>query len=193
MIDVSNVNKWEEFDVSSALASWIEDSQLNRGLQIICDTQAINDVITFTSASDEDSDAAHLPQVDIETQQVPASRSRRRRDVIRDDCVRGGGQSECCRYPLYINFRDIGWQNWVLAPLGFQAFFCDGQCSTSAKFGTRFASVQAKLHASNPLAAPAPCCGASKLAPLKLLVRTDDNRAERVTLEDMVVEECRCF
>ena len=194
MVNVETAGSWEEFDISQAVASWIEDSSSNLGLQIICDTQALTDVITFQhdDVTQRDASLKHLPVVDIETQQV-TSRRRAKRDALREDCTRGDGQSECCRYPLHIRFSDIGWDDWVLAPAGFRAYFCDGSCPVGAKSGNRFSTILAKLHASNPLAAPSPCCGASKLAPLKLLVRTEDNKVEKISLEDMVVEQCRCF
>lgn len=39
---------------------------------------------------------------------------------------------ECCRDELYINFEDIGWNDWILHPNGYHAYFCRGSCSSAA-------------------------------------------------------------
>ena len=39
---------------------------------------------------------------------------------------------ECCRDELYINFKDIGWSDWILHPSGYHAYFCRGSCSSAA-------------------------------------------------------------
>ena len=29
---------------------------------------------------------------------------------------------------MYINFEEIGWKKWIIAPAGFEAYYCGGQC-----------------------------------------------------------------
>ena len=29
---------------------------------------------------------------------------------------------------IYINFEEIGWKKWIIAPAGFEAYYCGGQC-----------------------------------------------------------------
>lgn len=42
------------------------------------------------------------------------------------------GVSECCRENLYISFADIGWDEWILQPSGYHAYFCHGSCNNAA-------------------------------------------------------------
>jgi TGF-beta receptor len=42
------------------------------------------------------------------------------------------GVSECCRENLYISFADIGWDEWILQPTGYHAYFCRGSCTNAA-------------------------------------------------------------
>ncbi|KAF2987272.1 hypothetical protein EK904_000083, partial [Melospiza melodia maxima] len=35
----------------------------------------------------------------------------------------------CKKHELYVSFRDLGWQDWIIAPEGYAAFYCDGECS----------------------------------------------------------------
>nr|AHH30784.1 decapentaplegic [Clogmia albipunctata] len=52
--------------------------------------------------------------------------------------VRGGGEGKpnrprraprklrktiCQRFPLYVDFQDVGWSDWIVAPLGYDAFY----------------------------------------------------------------------
>lgn len=42
------------------------------------------------------------------------------------------GVSECCRDKLYISFAEIGWNDWILHPAGYDAYFCRGSCASAA-------------------------------------------------------------
>lgn len=42
------------------------------------------------------------------------------------------GVSECCREKLYISFAEIGWNDWILHPTGYDAYFCRGSCASAA-------------------------------------------------------------
>ncbi|GAA6068746.1 bone morphogenetic protein 5 isoform X2, partial [Tachysurus ichikawai] len=35
----------------------------------------------------------------------------------------------CKKHELYVSFRELGWQDWIIAPEGYAAFYCDGECS----------------------------------------------------------------
>ncbi|RXG52514.1 Bone morphogenetic protein 7 [Armadillidium vulgare] len=37
-------------------------------------------------------------------------------------------ESQCQKRPLHVSFKDLGWQEWVIAPEGYDANFCDGRC-----------------------------------------------------------------
>ena len=30
--------------------------------------------------------------------------------------------------PLYVDFSDVGWNDWIVAPLGYHAFYCHREC-----------------------------------------------------------------
>lgn len=42
------------------------------------------------------------------------------------------GVNECCRESLYISFAEIGWDNWIIKPEGYNAYFCKGSCISPA-------------------------------------------------------------
>ena len=34
----------------------------------------------------------------------------------------------CQRRTLYVDFQDLKWQEWIIAPKGYSAFYCLGEC-----------------------------------------------------------------
>lgn len=38
------------------------------------------------------------------------------------------GAERCALEPLYINFRDLGWESWIIAPPGLEVGSCSGTC-----------------------------------------------------------------
>ncbi|XP_029787253.1 growth/differentiation factor 7-like [Suricata suricatta] len=49
--------------------------------------------------------------------------------VPADDVPGAGGRQVCRRHELYVSFQDLGWLDWVIAPQGYSAYYCEGECS----------------------------------------------------------------
>ncbi|XP_058148739.1 LOW QUALITY PROTEIN: embryonic growth/differentiation factor 1-like [Dasypus novemcinctus] len=111
----------------------------------------------------------------------------------------GGAPGGPCRARrLYLSFREVGWHRWVIAPRGFLANFCQGQCAPDAALGAagppalNHAVLRALMHAAAPRAAPAPCCVPARLAPISVLLFDDSDNVVLRRYEDMAVDECGC-
>ncbi|KAG7258833.1 hypothetical protein CRUP_019003 [Coryphaenoides rupestris] len=55
----------------------------------------------------------------------------------------------CKKHELYVSFRDLGWQDWIIAPEGYAAYYCEGECAfplNSYMNATNHAIVQTLLH-----------------------------------------------
>ena len=37
---------------------------------------------------------------------------------------------ECCRERLFVSFKEIHWDNWILEPRGYHAYRCKGSCAS---------------------------------------------------------------
>ncbi|XP_055063330.2 bone morphogenetic protein 10-like [Misgurnus anguillicaudatus] len=103
---------------------------------------------------------------------------------------------DCRRTEMYVNFKDIGWDNWIVAPAGYQAYTCRGACSYPLYADvtpTEHAKIQVLLNLKSPKKASKPCCVPTKLDPIALLY---ENNQGVVVLqhkyEGMVVAECGC-
>lgn len=115
----------------------------------------------------------------------------------------GGGRSaklkrlsraRCRRHPLYVDFKDVGWNKWIVAPTGYDAFFCLGECRfplADHMNSSSHAMVQTLLNSVNG-AVPRACCVPTALSPIALLYLDQDEHVVLKNYQDMVVEGCGC-
>lgn len=112
----------------------------------------------------------------------------------------GGGPGGACRARrLYVSFREVGWHRWVIAPRGFLANYCQGQCALPAALSgpggppaLNHAVLRALMHAAAPGAAGLPCCVPARLSPISVLFFDNSDNVVLRHYEDMVVDECGC-
>ncbi|NXT25953.1 GDF3 factor, partial [Syrrhaptes paradoxus] len=92
--------------------------------------------------------------VTLSQQQCKASRRRRSTPYI------PVAPSNLCKpRRLYISFSDVGWQNWIIAPQGYMANYCLGECPfplTAELNSTNHAILQTMVHSLDPQGTPQP-------------------------------------
>lgn len=103
-------------------------------------------------------------------------------------------RSRCRRHPLYVDFKDVGWNKWIVAPSGYDAFFCLGECRfplADHMNSSSHAMVQTLVNSVNG-AVPRACCVPTGLSPIALLYLDQEERVVLKNYQDMVVEGCGC-
>ncbi|XP_061586420.1 bone morphogenetic protein 10 [Cololabis saira] len=104
--------------------------------------------------------------------------------------------NHCKKQSLYVEFKDIGWDSWILAPTGYDAFECTGACSyplTKHVTPTKHAIVQTLVNINSPQKAARVCCVPTKLEPISLLYLDDTGVVTyKYKYDGMVVAECGC-
>lgn len=115
-------------------------------------------------------------------------KSRRKRQAAESDCRR----DLCCRNSIYISFEEIGWSDWVLAPEGFDAYFCKGGCPRQFKIGSTFSGIKGLLHERNPNI-PAPVCAPAGYTSIEIMHLDVQGDVVVTMYPEMVVVKCRCF
>lgn len=104
--------------------------------------------------------------------------------------------NHCKKQSLYVEFKDIGWDSWIIAPTGYDAFECTGICSfplTKHVTPTKHAIVQTLININSPQKAARACCVPTKLDPISLLYLDDTGVVTyKYKYEGMVVAECGC-
>uniref|UniRef100_A0A158R445 TGF_BETA_2 domain-containing protein n=1 Tax=Syphacia muris TaxID=451379 RepID=A0A158R445_9BILA len=108
---------------------------------------------------------------------------------------KSGYGNECSVKSLYVDFKYLNWQEWVIAPDGFHAHYCDGSCSfplTSRMNATNHAIVQTLVYLIDPKKTTEPKCAPTLLKPMKILFVDYNRNVILKRYRDMVVEDCGC-
>ncbi|XP_072239298.1 bone morphogenetic protein 7-like [Leuresthes tenuis] len=101
----------------------------------------------------------------------------------------------CKKHELYVSFRDLGWQDWIIAPEGYAAYYCEGECAfplNSYMNATNHAIVQTLVHFVNPETVPKPCCAPTQLHGISVLYFDDSSNVILKKYRNMVVRACGC-
>ncbi|XP_021119082.1 bone morphogenetic protein 8B-like [Heterocephalus glaber] len=115
--------------------------------------------------------------------------------VPADDIHGSHGRQVCRRHELYVSFQDLGWLDWVIAPKGYSAFYCEGECSfplDSCMNATNHAILQSLVHLMKPDAVPKACCAPTKLSATSVLYYDSSNNVILRKHRNMVVKACGC-
>ncbi|XP_034359007.1 bone morphogenetic protein 8A [Arvicanthis niloticus] len=114
---------------------------------------------------------------------------------IFDDSHGSRGREVCRRHELYVSFRDLGWLDWVIAPQGYSAYYCEGECAfplDSCMNATNHAILQSLVHLMKPDVVPKACCAPTKLSATSVLYYDSSNNVILRKHRNMVVKACGC-
>ncbi|XP_039589504.1 bone morphogenetic protein 8A-like [Passer montanus] len=114
---------------------------------------------------------------------------------IFDDVHATDGRQVCRRHELYVSFQDLGWLDWVIAPQGYSAYYCEGECAfplDSCMNATNHAILQSLVHLMKPEAVPKACCAPTKLSATSVLYYDSNNNVILKKHRNMVVKSCGC-
>lgn len=101
----------------------------------------------------------------------------------------------CQRRSLYVDFTDVGWSNWIVAPPGYDAYYCHGECTfpiADHLNSTNHAIVQTLVNSIDPKLAPRACCVPTQLTSISMLYLNDQNKVVLKNYMDMTVVGCGC-
>ncbi|KAJ8401999.1 hypothetical protein AAFF_G00372340 [Aldrovandia affinis] len=138
--------------------------------------------------------------------QEPAGRRYRRNHGSRESVRAAGGavasfataevsqRPLCQKVDMWVDFEQIGWNDWIVYPKRYNAFRCQGECPSPVNENfepTNHAYMQSLLKLHHPSRVPCPSCVPTRLSPLSMLYYENGEVVMRHH-EDMVVEECGC-
>ncbi|XP_054505027.2 inhibin beta C chain-like [Agelaius phoeniceus] len=103
----------------------------------------------------------------------------------------------CCRRDFYVDFRDIGWNDWIIKPEGYQINYCVGQCPLHVAGSPGMASsfhtaVFNLVKANNVQASGHSCCVPTRRRPLSVLYFDRNSNIVKTDIPDMIVDACGC-
>lgn len=109
----------------------------------------------------------------------------------------GESSTSCCKENFFLNFSEIGWDNWILHPDGYQANFCRGRCFNDLS-NTRFyhsAVLLSYIRDNKDIAEEIGlnmCCTPSVMAPVTIIYRNEEGLIYHKSIDNMKVEACDC-
>lgn len=101
----------------------------------------------------------------------------------------------CRRTSLTVNFKEIGWDSWIVAPPEYEAFECRGLCYhplTDESSPSKHALIQTLINIRDPKKANMACCVPIKLEPITVMYQENGRVTLRYMYEEMRVAECGC-
>nr|CAG4647115.1 EOG090X07KO [Megafenestra aurita] len=197
---------WMTFDVLPALLRWREQPKRNYGLWLEMkrvNDDALSDIQHFHLRRNEDKELEE-EQLDLRwASQQPLlvtysddGRARvRSKRAAEKKHKRKGRRDNCRRQSLYVDFNDVGWNDWIVAPPGYHAYYCHGDCPFPLPDHlntTNHAIVQTLVHSVNPGAVPRACCVPTELSSISMLYIDEYDKVVLKNYHDMVVEACGC-
>ncbi|XP_029283725.1 inhibin beta A chain-like isoform X2 [Cottoperca gobio] len=122
------------------------------------------------------------------------SRRRRKRGLECDGKVR-----ICCKRQFYVNFKDIGWNDWIIAPSGYHANYCEGDCPshvasiTGSTFSFHSTVISHyRMRGYSPFQNLRSCCVPTRLRAMSMLYYNEEQKIIKKDIQNMIVEECGC-
>uniref|UniRef100_A0A3B3DQK6 Bone morphogenetic protein 8a n=1 Tax=Oryzias melastigma TaxID=30732 RepID=A0A3B3DQK6_ORYME len=202
---------WLAFDVTSASNHWLLHPRSNLGIRLYVETEEDRSMsagwIGLVGRKGPRSKQPFMVTFFRESQ-VPCRPPRAvkpppRKKKIKYDLPLPAIHSEfhtemgqpCRKHELYVSFSDLGWKDWVLAPTGYSAYYCHGECFYplgSCMNATNHALIQQVVHLIKPDEVPKACCAPKKLSPISVLFYDDSNNVILKKHRNMVVKTCGC-
>lgn len=222
--DISTTeHTWEAFDVTIALQSWLQSKHGAGELEVQVQRQGCGSfqgggyeislnmedstspvLIIFSTdlenrkrkaktevqemmSHEEDTFLSSMDAIEDYNSEVSVDHHRRRK--------RNARKNYCRRTSLRVNFKDIGWDKWIVAPPEYEAYECKGVCNfplTDDVTPSKHAIIQTLMNLRNPKKANKACCVPTKLDPLTVMYQENGIITVRHFYEDMKVAKCGC-
>lgn len=210
VVDSTNKFEWTTYDVVSAVKRWASQGN-NFGLVI-----SVTHVNGSTISLDLRKKLFRSPapafdplllsysvdgSKDVEEDGDQPSRVKRkapssRHSIKRKKPRREKGKKDFCRrHNMYVDFADVGWNDWIVAPPGFNAYLCKGECPfpLSDHFNTtNHAIIQNNLNSVQRTLVPKACCIPTDLGPITMLYTDETQKFHAKEYHNMIVESCGC-
>lgn len=200
---------WLGINVTKCLSTWVAFPDSNKGIYLSVHPKDKSheirpeDIGLVTMKGDEATHPFMVAFLKASTSVKPRTTREVKTRVKKSDIpsVFGKGyeadsRSTTCQInTLYISFKDLKWQDWIIAPEGYAAYFCHGECNfplNAHMNASNHAIVQTLVHLMNPTRYPKSCCAPTKLSSISVLYFLDDHNVVLKKYKQMVVKTCGC-
>lgn len=188
MLEVQESN-WHTFPITRTLQTFLDGGQRRLRLEVSCEEDGKN-LCSLDASADTPNQPFLVAQVRL--REDHSKRSLRKRSLR---C--GADVTVCCKRDFYIKFKDIQWDEWIIAPEGYHMNYCMGQCpqhlSGSPGIASSFhATVFSQLKVNGINTATTSCCIPTERRPLSMVYFNSQHSIVKTDVPDMIVESCGC-
>uniref|UniRef100_W5M1T3 Inhibin beta B chain n=2 Tax=Lepisosteus oculatus TaxID=7918 RepID=W5M1T3_LEPOC len=181
---------WHTFPLTGAVQAAFEKGGRRQDLDVRCEgceDAAVAPVLVHPD------DESHRPFLVVQARVADNKHRIRKRGLECD-----GTTNLCCRQQFYIDFRLIGWNDWIIAPSGYFGNYCEGNCpaymagvpGSASSFHTAVVN-QYRMRGMSPGSMNS-CCIPTKLSTMSMLYFDDEYNIVKRDVPNMIVEECGC-
>nr|XP_040025457.1 inhibin beta B chain-like [Gasterosteus aculeatus aculeatus] len=184
---------WHTFPLTEALRLAFQKGQRRQNLDVRCEGCEGGAAAAAPVLMDRDADESHRPFLVVRVRRSDPGHRIRKRGLECD-----GRSSLCCRKRFYIDFRLIGWNDWIIAPSGYFGNYCEGNCpaymagvpGSASSFHTAVVN-QYRMRGMSPGSMNS-CCIPTRLSTMSMLYFDDEYNIVKRDVPNMIVEECGC-
>lgn len=181
---------WHTFPLTDAVRLVFQKGDRRQNLDVRCEGCEAEGVLPVLLGLSEES---HRPFLVVQARQADAKHRIRKRGLECD-----GSSNLCCRQQFYIDFRLIGWNDWIIAPSGYFGNYCEGNCpaymagvpGSASSFHTAVVN-QYRMRGMSPGSMNS-CCIPTKLSTMSMLYFDDEYNIVKRDVPNMIVDECGC-
>ncbi|XP_062861895.1 inhibin beta B chain [Trichomycterus rosablanca] len=182
---------WHTFPMSETVRTALGKGGRRQDLDVHCEGCEVANVVPVLV---DTGDPSHRPFLVVRARQAEGKHRIQKRGLECD----GSNGGLCCRQQFYIDFRLIGWNDWIIAPAGYYGNYCDGSCpaymagvpGSASSFHTAVVN-QYRMRGITPGSVNS-CCIPTKLSTMSMLYFDDEYNIVKRDVPNMIVEECGC-
>ncbi|XP_033841517.1 inhibin subunit beta Aa [Periophthalmus magnuspinnatus] len=191
---------WHTFPVTAAVQSLLSRGSDSSTLSVRVSCPLCADAgASIVLASDSRVSAreqSHRPfLMAVVRQDDPSDSKRRKKRGLECD----GKVRVCCKRQFYVNFKEIGWNDWIIAPPGYHANYCEGDCPSHVASITgsslSFHSTvigHYRMRGYSPFQNLRSCCVPTRLRAMSMLYYNEEQKIIKKDIQNMIVDECGC-
>ncbi|XP_015258006.1 PREDICTED: inhibin beta B chain-like [Cyprinodon variegatus] len=188
MLEVKESN-WHTFTITRTLQTFLDGGQRRLRLEVSCIEDGRN-LCSLGGSVDRANQPFMVAQVRL--------RDDHSKHLVRKRSLRCGDEvTVCCKRDFYIRFKDIKWDEWIIAPEGYHMNYCMGQCPPHLAGSPGIASsfhttVFSQLKVNGINTGTASCCIPTERRPLSMVYFNSQHSIVKMDVPDMIVESCGC-
>lgn len=186
-------------DVLPAARRWFEDPKNNHGILVEITGKSKKSRHIRLKRHAEDMNTWRSSQPILYTYTDDGKYKHRTKSemtsVRRKRATRKVTKTQCKRQRMYVNFTRVDWNDWIVAPPGYEAYFCHGVCDfpiADHLNATNHAIVQTLFNSMRPSQVPRACCVPTEFNSISMLYLDDEEKVVLKNYKEMVVVGCGC-